>query len=90
MADPFSTDLSAASYQPAYDGQFGWTRIINSNMTNQFSADLSHFQAIFTQVNPSVFPYSIVSTGFNLGIGRYHELRLRLSARDKRHAVSVP
>ena len=67
LADPFSPDLSAASYQPAYDGQFGWTRIISSNMTNQFSADLSHFQAIFTQVNPSVFPYSIISTGFNLG-----------------------
>ena len=35
--------------------------------TNQFSADLSHYQAIFTQNNPSVFPYSIISTGFNLG-----------------------
>src|SRR5271166_5352131 len=69
LADPFSPDLSAASYQPAYDGQFGWTHVFSSNMTNQFSADLSHFQAIFTQVNPSVFPYSIVSTGFNLGSG---------------------
>ncbi len=66
-ADPFSPDLSAASKQPAYDGQFGWTRIISSNMTNQFSADLSHYQAIFDQVDPSVFPYSIDSTGFNLG-----------------------
>ncbi len=69
LADPFSPDLSAASKQPAYDGQFGWTRIISSNMTNQFSADLSHFQATFAQVNPSVFPYSIISTGFNLGSG---------------------
>ena len=67
LADPFNSGLSAASYQPAYDGQFGWTRVINSNMTNQFSADLSHYQAIFTQNNPSLFPYSIISTGFNLG-----------------------
>ncbi len=67
LADPFSNDLSAASKQPAYDGQFGWTRVLNSNMTNQFSADLSHYQAIFTQNNPSLYPYSIISTGFNLG-----------------------
>ena len=67
LADPFSPDLSAASKQPAYDGQFGWTRILNSNMTNQFSADLSHYQAIFSQVNPSVLPFGIISTGFNLG-----------------------
>ncbi len=67
LADPFSPDLSAASKQPAYDGQFGWTRVISSNMTNQFSADLSHYQAIFSQVNPSVLPFGIISTGFNLG-----------------------
>jgi hypothetical protein len=67
LADAFSPDLSAASKQPAYDGQFGWTRVLNSNMTNQFSADLSHYQAIFTQVNPSVYPLGLVSTGFNLG-----------------------
>jgi Carboxypeptidase regulatory-like domain len=67
LADPFSPGLSAASYQPAYDGQFGWTRVLNNSMTNQFSADLSHYQAIFTQKDPSVFPYSIISTGFNLG-----------------------
>ncbi len=67
LADPFSPGLSAASYQPAYDGQFGWTHEFSSNVTNQFNADLSHYQAIFTQKDPSVFPYSIISTGFNLG-----------------------
>jgi hypothetical protein len=67
LADPFNSGLSAASYQPAYDGQFGWTHEFNSNLTNQFNADLSHYQALFTQTNPSVFPYSIISTGFNLG-----------------------
>jgi len=67
LADPFSPNLSAASYQPAYDGQLGWTHVFGPNATNQFSADLSHYQAIFTQTNPSYFPYSIISTGFNLG-----------------------
>ncbi len=67
LADPFNSGLSAASKQPAYDGQFGWTRIFGSSLTNQFSADLSHYQAIFTQNDPSVFPYSIISTGFNMG-----------------------
>jgi Carboxypeptidase regulatory-like domain len=67
LADPFSPGLSAASKQPAYDGQFGWTHVFGPTATNQFSADLSHYQAIFDQVDPSVFPYSILSTGFNLG-----------------------
>ena len=67
LADPLSNDLSAASKQPAYDGQFGWTHVFGPTATNQFSADLSHYQAIFTQNNPSLYPYSIISTGFNLG-----------------------
>jgi hypothetical protein len=67
LADPFNSSLSAASKQPAYDGQFGWTHIFGPNLTNQFNADLSHYQATFTQNDPSVFPFSIISTGFNLG-----------------------
>ncbi len=67
LADPFNPGLNAASYQPAYDGQFGWTHIFGPTLTNQFNADLTHYQAIFTQTNPSVFPFSIISTGFNLG-----------------------
>ena len=59
---PLSPAFNAASYQPAYDGQFGWTHVISSNTTNQFSADLSHYQAIFTQQNPSLFPYAIIPT----------------------------
>ena len=65
-ADAINPAFNAASYQPAYDGQFGWTRIINSNTTNQFSADLSHYQAIFSQVNPSLFPYAVIPLSFNL------------------------
>ncbi len=67
LADPFSSALSAASYQPAYDGQAQWNHVFTPGATNQFIAALSHYQAIFTQNDPSVFPYSIISTGFNLG-----------------------
>jgi len=67
LADPFNSNLGAASYQPAYDGQAQWNHVFTANATNQFVAALSHYQAIFTQTDPSVFPYSIISTGFNLG-----------------------
>ena len=65
-ADPINNDFSAASYQPAYDGQFGWTHEFSPNVTNQFNADLSHYQAIFTQINPQAFPYAFLELGFNL------------------------
>jgi hypothetical protein len=65
-ADAINPAFNAASYQPAYDGQFGWTRVINSNTTNQFNADLSHYQAIFTQQNAGLFPYAFIEEGFNM------------------------
>jgi hypothetical protein len=65
-ADPINSAFSAASKQPAYDGQFGWTHIINSNTTNQFSADLSHYQAIFNQIDPGLFPYGFIELGYNM------------------------
>ena len=65
-ADPINNAFSAASYQPAYDGQFGWTHVFGPTLTNQFSADLSHYQAIFTQENPSLFPYAAIPLSYNL------------------------
>ena len=65
-ADPLNSAFSAASYQPAYDGQFGWTHVFGPTATNQFSADLSHYQAIFTQEKPSLFPYAVIPLSFNL------------------------
>jgi len=67
LADPFNSGLSSASYQPQYDGQGQWNHIFGPNATNQFIYAGSYYRAIFTQQNPSVFPYSIISTGFNLG-----------------------
>lgn len=69
-ADPINPAFSAASKQPAYDGQFGWTHIINSNTANQFSADLSHYQAIFSQIDPGLFPYGLIPLTYNMtGVG---------------------
>ncbi len=65
-ADPINNAFSAASKQPAYDGQFGWTHEFSPNVTNQFSADLSHYQATFNQIDPQLFPYAFIELGFNL------------------------
>ena len=65
-ADPINSAFSVASKQPAYDGQFGWTHVFGPTATNQFSADLSHYQAIFIQFNPGLFPYGLFGNGINL------------------------
>jgi len=56
-ADPISPAFSAASYQPAYDGQGQWTHVFSPNATNNFVYAGSYYRAIFTQndVNSSTF-----------------------------------
>jgi len=65
-ADPINSQFSAASYQPAYDGQGQWTHSFGGNATNQFIYAGSYYRAIFTQNDPTAFPYSITGYGFNL------------------------
>ncbi len=65
-ADPINAAFNAASYQPAYDGQSQWNHVFGANATNQFIVAGSYYRAIFTQSNPQLFPYSLVSTGFSL------------------------
>ncbi len=67
LADPFNDGLSSASKQPQYDGQGQWNHIFSPNATNQFVYAGSYYRAIFTQNDPSVFPYSIISTGLQSG-----------------------
>ena len=66
FADPINSAFNAASYQPAYDGQSQWNHVFGPNATNQFIVAGSYYRAIFTQGNPQLFPYSLVSTGFSL------------------------
>jgi len=65
-ADPISPAFNAASYQPAYDGQGQWSHVFSPNATNQFVYAGSYYRAIFTQTNPSLFPYAVIGAGFNL------------------------
>ena len=65
-ADPVNNAFSAASYQPAYDGQGQWTHTFGSNATNQFIYAGSYYRAIFTANDQSVFPFSVQGIGFNL------------------------
>ena len=65
-ADPINPAFNAASYQPAYDGQSQWNHVFGANATNQFIVAGSYYRAIFTQNDPQLFPYSLVSTGFSL------------------------
>jgi outer membrane receptor protein involved in Fe transport len=66
-ADPINSAFSAASYQPAYDGQSQWNHVFSSNATNQFIMAGSYYRAIFTQENAkATFPFSVEGDAFNL------------------------
>ena len=56
IADPINSAFSAASYQPAYDGQSQWNHVFGPNATNQFIVAGSYYRAIFTQNDPGLFP----------------------------------
>jgi outer membrane receptor protein involved in Fe transport len=58
--------FNASSNQPSYDGQGQWNRVFSPNATNQFIYAGSYYRAIFTQVNPGLFPLDVFGYGFNL------------------------
>jgi outer membrane receptor protein involved in Fe transport len=67
--DPLSSNFDANSNQPAWDYQLNWRRVLNANMTNSFTATVSHYVAQFTQdVSKwqSEFPYGGVQFGGDL------------------------
>ena len=41
--DPLDAAFDANSNQPAWDYQVNWRHVISSNMTNSFTATLSHY-----------------------------------------------
>ena len=67
-ADPINPAFDAASYQPSYDGQGQWTHSFGSNATNQFIYAGSYYRAIFTQTDPSLFPYAVIGATYNLSM----------------------
>ncbi len=58
--DPISSNFDAISNQPAYDAQLNETHTFGPNTTNNFTASLSHYVAIFSQSQPlanNTFPF---------------------------------
>lgn len=47
--DPISPIFNVQSNQPEYQGQLGWTHIVNSTQVNEFKASGQWYSAIFTQ-----------------------------------------
>ena len=69
-ADPINPAFSAASYQPAYDGQGQWTHTFGANATNNFIYAGSYYRAIFTQEDAAAtFP-----TWLDMGVLGYTSL----------------
>src|SRR5271169_1888600 len=58
--DPLNSAFDANSNQPAYDYQVNYRHVFSSNMTNSFTATLSHYVAQFAQdasAATAAFPY---------------------------------
>jgi hypothetical protein len=66
QVDFINPAFTAASYQPSYDGQGQWNHVFSPNATNQFVYAGSYYRAIFTQVDPQLFPQEVFGYGFNL------------------------
>ena len=69
-ADPLSPAFDANSNQPAWDYQLNWRHVINNNMTNAFTATVSHYVAQFAQdvsAWQSEFPYAGTQFGSTVG-----------------------
>jgi carboxypeptidase family protein len=68
--NPLSSAFDANSNQPAYDYQVNERHVFNGNMTNNFTATLSHYVAQFAQDIPAwqkEFPYGGVTFGGDVG-----------------------
>jgi len=49
--DPINPLFNAQSNQPEYQGQMGWTHVLNSNTVNEFKTSGQWYSAIFTEAN---------------------------------------
>ncbi|HXX16139.1 MAG TPA: carboxypeptidase regulatory-like domain-containing protein [Candidatus Eremiobacteraceae bacterium] len=83
--DPLSSAFDANSNQPAYDYQVNERHVFGPNVTNSFTATLSHYVAQFVQDIPAwqkEFPYGAVTFGgavgfspINPGVGSFPQGR---------------
>jgi len=49
--DPINSLFNAQSNQPEYQGQLGWTHIVNASQVNEFKVSGQWYSAIFTEGN---------------------------------------
>jgi hypothetical protein len=64
--DPINSNFDALSNQPSWDAQFQETHVFSPNMTNEFTAAASHYDAQFTQNEAtalSTFPAGLLFSG---------------------------
>jgi len=51
FTDPINSLFNTQSNQPEYQGQFGWTHVVNANQVNEFKLSGQWYSAIFTNAN---------------------------------------
>ena len=51
FTDPINSAFNVQSTQPEYQGQLGWTHIVNSNQVNEFKLSGQWYSAIFAPAN---------------------------------------
>jgi outer membrane receptor protein involved in Fe transport len=83
--NPLSSAFDANSNQPAWDYQVNLRHVFSANMTNAFTATVSHYDALFTQdvsTWQKEFPYGGVAfngdvgfTGINSSVGSFPQGR---------------
>ena len=69
--DPLDARFDANSVQPSYDYQVNWRHVFSANMTNAFTATVSHYVAQFAQdaaAATAAFPYGGVRFGGDLNL----------------------
>jgi Carboxypeptidase regulatory-like domain len=69
--DPLDSRFDANSNQPAWDYQLNFRHIFSANLTNSFSATVSHYVAQFTQdaaAATAAFPFGGVRFGSDVGL----------------------
>jgi outer membrane receptor protein involved in Fe transport len=69
FTDPISSVFNASSNQPQDQGQFTYTKTLNSRMVNQFLAAGSYYSAVFSATDlaaaRAAFPTTYISAGPN-------------------------
>jgi Carboxypeptidase regulatory-like domain len=73
LTDVINPLFNTQSTQPEYQGQLGWTHLVNSNQVNEFKVSGQWYSAVFTQANPAA-TLAAFPTTLALGDGAFSAL----------------